>query len=304
MSSDRLDELRALLARHVRPDWTTAIDGVLISKVDRSDPPSPSMSGTVLAVIAQGAKHLALGDRVYEYHAGQYLVASVDLPVTGHFVGATPEHPALGFGLTLEPSAVAEVLLQAGPGDVPHAGGSALPGIAVSDAPEALLDAVIRLLHLLDEPRDRAVLAPLVKREILWRLIRSEQGGIVRQLGLADSSLSHVARAVRWIREHYAQAFKVEDVARLSGMSVSAFYRNFQAVTAMSPIQFQKQIRLQEARLLLATHPNDVTGVGHRVGYDSPSQFSREYRRQFGAPPSEDATRLRDSARTATAVLP
>ncbi len=121
---------------------------------------------------------------------------------------------------------------------------------------------MVRLLRLLDEPRDRAVLAPLAKREILWRLITGEQGATVRQLGLADSGLSHVSRAVRWIREHYAQPFRVEDVARLSGMSVSAFYRNFQAVTAMSPIQFQKQIRLQEARLLLATHPGDVTGSG------------------------------------------
>ncbi|MEV2192080.1 AraC family transcriptional regulator [Streptomyces phaeochromogenes] len=299
-----LDELRALLVRHARPDWTTAIDGVLISKVDRSDPPYLSMSGTVLAVIAQGAKRLALGERVYEYGAGQYLVTSVDLPVTGHFTDATPEHPALGFGLTLEPSAVAELLLQAGAGDIPRAGGSAPPGIAVSDAPDPLLDAVVRLLRLLDEPRDRAVLAPLVKREILWRLITGEQGGIVRQLGLADSSLSHIARAVRWIREHYAQPFRVEDVAQLSGMSVSAFYRNFQTVTAMSPIQFQKQIRLQEARLLLATHPNDVTGVGQRVGYDNPSQFSREYRRQFGAPPSRDAAGLRRSVRTPAAALP
>jgi AraC-like DNA-binding protein len=299
-----LDELRALLLRHARPDWTTAIDGVLISKADRSDPPSQSMSGTVLAVIAQGAKRLALGERVYEYGAGQYLVTSVDLPVTGHFTEATPEHPALGFGLALEPSAVAELLLRAGAGDIPRSGGSAPQGIAVSDAPDVLLDAVVRLLRLLDEPRDRAVLAPLVKREILWRLITGEQGGIVRQLGLADSSLSHIARAVRWIREHYAQPFKVEDVARLSGMSVSAFYRNFQAVTAMSPIQFQKQIRLQEARLLLATHPNDITGVGRRVGYDNPSQFSREYRRQFGAPPSRDTAGLRRSVRTPAAALP
>lgn len=143
-----------------------------------------------------------------------------------------------------------------------------------------------------------------MKREILWRLITGEQGGIVRQLGLADSSLSHIARAVRWIREHYAQPFRVEDVAQLSGMSVSAFYRNFQTVTAMSPIQFQKQIRLQEARLLLATHPNDITGVGQRVGYDNPSQFSREYRRQFGAPPSQDAAGLRRSVRTPAAALP
>ncbi|GGK74769.1 hypothetical protein Sme01_34350 [Sphaerisporangium melleum] len=159
-------------------------------------------------------------------------------------------------------------------------------------------------LRLLDEPRDRAVLAPLVKREILWRLITGEQGATVRQLGLADSGLSHVSRAVRWIREHYAEPFRVEDVARLCGMSASAFYRNFQAVTAMSPIQFQKQIRLQEARLLLATRPGDVTGVGRRVGYDNPSQFSREYRRLFGAPPSRDATRLRDAVRTPVSVLP
>ncbi|MGW1642345.1 AraC family transcriptional regulator [Streptomyces lavendulae] len=296
-----LEELRSLLDRHARADWTTAIEGVLISRIDRPDPPAPSMSGTLLAVIAQGAKRLALGDRVYEYGAGQYLVASVDLPVTGRFTQAAPDRPALGFGLTLDPSEVAELLLVAGPGDTPRAGAGTPSGIAVSDAPAALIDAVVRLLRLLDEPRDRAVLAPLVKREILWRLITGEQGATVRQLGLADSGLSHVSRAVRWIREHYAESFRVEDVARLSGMSVSAFYRNFQAVTAMSPIQFQKQIRLQEARLLLATHPGDVTGVGQRVGYDNPSQFSREYRRQFGAPPSRDALRLRDGVRVPTA---
>ncbi|MFD9003064.1 AraC family transcriptional regulator N-terminal domain-containing protein [Streptomyces sp. NPDC059582] len=292
----QLEELRTLLDRHARPDWTTAIDGVLISKVDQADPPAPSMSGTVLAVIAQGAKRLALGERVYEYGAGQYLVASVDLPVTGQFTQAGPERPALGFGLTLQPSAIAELLLQGGPADTPRTGTGAPPAIAVSDASPALLDAVIRLLRLLDQPRDRAVLAPLVKREILWRVITGEQGATVRHLGLADSGLSHISRAVRWIREHYAQPFRVEDVAHLSGMSVSAFYRNFQAVTAMSPIQFQKQIRLQEARLLLATHPGDVTGVGQRVGYDNPSQFSREYRRRFGAPPSQDAARLRHTA--------
>ncbi|MFF2216767.1 AraC family transcriptional regulator [Streptomyces antibioticus] len=299
-----LEELRALLARHARPDWTTAVDGVLVSKIDRADPPEPAMTGMVLAVIAQGAKRLALGDRIYEYGPGQYLVASVDLPVTGQFSQVTPEEPALGFGLMLEPSVIAELLLQGGPGDTPRAAGGTPSAIAVSDAPPALLDAVVRLLRLLDEPRDRAVLAPLVKREILWRLITGEQGATVRQLGLADSGLSHVSRAVRWIREHYAQPFRVEDVARMSGMSASAFYRNFQAVTAMSPIQFQKQIRLQEARLLLATHEGDVTGVGRRVGYDNPSQFSREYRRRFGAPPSRDGARLRDTVRAPSGVLP
>jgi AraC-like DNA-binding protein len=298
-----LGELRALLARHARPDMTTAIDDVLISKVEQSAPPSPSMSGTVLAVIAQGAKRIGLGDRVYEYRAGQYLVVSVDMPVTGHFTEATTERPALGFGLVLHPATVAELLLRAGPGDLPPTGAGAPPGMAVSDASDELLDAVVRLLRLLDRPRDMTVLAPLIKREILWRLISGEQGAVVRQLGLADSSLSHIARAVRWIRDHYAQTIRVDDVAQLAGMSVSAFYRNFQAVTAMSPIQFQKQIRLQEARLLLATHPNDVTGVSFRVGYDSPSQFSREYRRQFGAPPSQDAARLRGLTPSAAPAL-
>lgn len=295
MRDMHLDELRWLLARHARADGGTGIDGVLVSKVEAPGEPSASMSGTVMALIAQGAKRLALGERVYEYRGGQYLIASVDLPVTGHFTQASAELPALGFGLILHPSAVAELLLQAAPGDMPRAASGPLPGIAVSDAPDELLGAVVRLLRLLDQPGDMTVLAPLVKREILWRLITGEQGAIVRQLGLADSSLAHIARAVRWIRDHYTQSFRVEDVAHMSGMSVSAFYRNFQAVTAMSPIQFQKQIRLQEARLLLANHPNDVTGVGYRVGYESPSQFSREYRRQFGAPPREDAARMRGS---------
>ena len=301
-----LAELRALLARHARPDMSTAIDGVLISKVERQSPPATSMSGTVMALIAQGAKQMALGDRVYEYRAGQYLVASVDLPVTGRFTRASADMPALGFGLVLHPPTVAELLLQAAPGDLPPVPGAAPSGMVVSDAPDELVDAVIRLLRLLDRPRDVAVLAPLVKREILWHLLTGEQTGAVRQLGLADSSLSHVARAVRWIRDHYAQSFRVEELARLSGMSESAFYRNFQAVTAMSPIRFQKQIRLQEARLLLATHPHDVTGVSARVGYESPSQFSREYRRQFGVPPREDAARLRGTApgRVAAVVRP
>ncbi len=298
-----LDELRTLLARHARPDMTTAVDGVLASKIEHPAPPYTSMTGTVLALVAQGSKRLALGDRVYDYRTGQYLVASVDLPVTGHFVDVSPEHPALGFGLVLRPSTVAELLLRAATADLPPAPGGAPPGITVSEAPDELVDAAVRMLRLLDRPGDAAVLAPLIEREIVWRLLTGDQGATVRQLGLADSSLAHIARAVRWIRDHYAESFRVQDAAQVSGMSVSAFYRNFQAVTAMSPIQFQKQIRLQEARLLLATHTHDVTGVGHRVGYDSPSQFSREYRRQFGEPPSRDATRLRDTAFAAAPSL-
>lgn len=163
---------------------------------------------------------------------------------------------------------------------------------------------MIRLLRLLSQPRDVKILAPMIKREIMWRLITGEQGAAVRQLGLAGSNLAHIAEAVRWIRDHHARSFRVQDVARRAGMSVSAFHRNFQAVTTMTPIQFRQQIRLQEARLLLATRPGDVTGVGYRVGYDSPSQFSREYRRQFGLPPSQDAGRLPGLVPRAAPSLP
>ncbi|MFA5964295.1 MAG: AraC family transcriptional regulator [Sphingomonas sp.] len=287
-----LEELRHLIARHARADMTTPIKGVLLARHGESTH-APSMSGTVMALIAQGAKRIALGGRLFEYRSGQYLIASVDLPVTGQFLDATPQHPALGFGLVLRPASVAELLLQVAHGDIPAGSGGTVSSMAVSDAPAEMLDAVVRLLRLLDQPRDVAVLAPLFIREIIWRLIVGEQGSVVRQLGLADSSLNHIARAVQWIRDHYAEAFRVEDVAHLSGMSISAFYRNFQAVTAMSPIQFQKRIRLQQARLELAANPSDIGGAAFRVGYESPSQFSREYRRLFGTPPSQDAAGLR-----------
>jgi AraC-like DNA-binding protein len=297
-----LDELRDLISRHARPDMTTPIEGVLVARHEVSVL-EPGMSGSVMALVAQGTKRLALGDRVYDYGAGDYLVSSLDLPVTGQFLDAGPAHPALGVGLVLDPAAVAELLLRAGSAPVRDSRGNAPPSMLVSQAPARLIDATTRLLRLLDSPRDIPVIAPLIKREILWWLIESEHGAAVRQLGLADSNLSHVGRATRWIREHYSKAFRVDDVAAFCGMSASAFYRNFQAATAMSPIQFQKQIRLQEARLLLAANPNDVAGIGYRVGYDSPSQFSREYRRQFGVPPSHDALRLREFGTAASPAL-
>ncbi|ADB31507.1 transcriptional regulator, AraC family [Kribbella flavida DSM 17836] len=293
----RLDELRALLSRHVRPDETTAIDGLHIARIDGAGSPELTMSGVVLAVLVQGAKRLAVGDRIYTYRPGSYLVTSVDVPVSGHFFEIGPDRPALGLALVLDPATIADLLVHAGPGDLPRPRAGALPGVAVADLTDGLVDALIRLVRLLERPRDRTVLAPLVKREVLWLLITGDAGGAVRQLGLADSHLSHISRAVRWIREHYAESFRVEDLARRSGMSASGFYRQFQTVTALSPIQFQKQVRLQEARLLLAAQPHDITAVAHRVGYDSPSQFSREYRRQYGVPPSRDAVSSRSVSR-------
>jgi AraC-like DNA-binding protein len=294
----QLEQLRTLIGRHVRPAETTEIDGVLLSSAESVGEPRPSPSGTVFALIAQGAKRLAIGDRVYDYRAGQYLVASVDLPVTGHYVQASPREPALGFGLVLRPSTIASVLLEAGPAATSraHASSAAPPALGVADAGPDLLDAVIRMLMLLGSPRDRPVLAPMLEREIVWRLLTGTLGPSVRQIGLADSSVTQISRAVRWITEHHAEPFRVDDLARSCGMSASAFHRKFHAVTALTPIQFQKQIRLHRSRLLLMTGLDDVATVGHQVGYDSASQFSREYRRQFGRPPGRDAARLRGEA--------
>ena len=158
------------------------------------------------------------------------------------------------------------------------------PAMATGDARPDLLDAVVRLLRLLEHPADAPVLAPLIEREILWRVLTGPQGHILRQIGLADGNLSHVSRAIGWLRENYAEPMRVEDLARSCGMSPSAFHRHFRAITAMSPLQFQKRIRLQAARSHVASRHGDIAAIGHLVGYDSPSQFSREYRRLFGAP--------------------
>ena len=286
-------ELKALIERHARADETTAIDGVLLSALGRPGEPRASTSGTVMALIAQGAKRLAIGDRVFDYRPGQYLVASVDLPITGHYTHASADEPALGFGLILRPSAIASLLLEADAGPESARAAPAPAGIGVADASPELLEAVVRMVRLLDSPGDRDILAPMIEREILWRLITGPLGQSVRQIGLADSSLTYVSRAVRWISEHYDKPFRVEDLARSCGMSTSAFHRNFHAVTALSPIQFQKQIRLQKSRLLLLNGADDVATAGYRVGYESASQFSREYKRAYGAPPGQDARSLR-----------
>ena len=290
-----LAELRTLVDRHARSGTTpTVIPGVMVSRMTDADVHHDASTGCVLALVASGVKRLSVGRTVHEYGAGDYLVVSVDLPVTGQFTDATPDEPALGFGLELRPEVVAELMLHAGASfrePAPREG--APPAVAVGRASERVLDAAVRMLRLLDHPRDIPVLAPMIERELLWLVMSGDQGATVRQLGLADSSLTRVRHVVRWIRERYAEPVRVEDLAQLAHMSTSTFHRTFQAVTAMSPIQYQKRIRLQEARLRLMAHPGDVTGTAYAVGYESPSQFSREYRRQFGASPSQDAAALR-----------
>jgi AraC-like DNA-binding protein len=268
----------------------TAIPGLHVAAASVTTEPINHVYEPVFGLVAQGAKSIVLGDKVFDYGAGQYLVVSVDLPITGHINVASEREPFLCMGLTLRPATIATLLLETAASDR-----SAVdtPGMGVSKAPGELLDAVVRLLRLLDHPRDAPVLAPLVEREILWRLLRGEQGAMLRQIGFADSRLSQISHAIRWIRANYAEMLRIEDLAQMAAMSVSSFHRHFRAVTSMSPIQYQKQIRLQEARARLLTQSEDVAAVGFAVGYDSPSQFSREYSRVYGAPPGRDAARLR-----------
>jgi AraC-like DNA-binding protein len=288
---DLLTELRGLVETHARPDLRTSIDWLLLSKVETASP-DHSLTEPLLVVMAQGGKRLLLGDQVFEYRAGQYLVVTTDLPVTGHFLQAGPRAPALAMGLALRPAEIAPLLLEGPAGRWSRTTADA-PAITTGDAGPDLLDAVVRLVRLLDNPSDAPMLAPLIEREILWRLLTGPHGGMIRQIGLADSGLSHISKTIRWIRENYAERMRIAGLARLAGMSPSAFHRHFRAVTTMSPLQFQKRIRLQQARSLLVARPDDVAGVGHLVGYDSPSQFNREYRRLFGVPPGQDAARLR-----------
>jgi AraC-like DNA-binding protein len=291
--TELLGEIRVRIAARARPDMRTPIEGLLMSKVTTGPAvPDYSLTEPLLVVMAQGGKRLLLGDRAYEYRAGQCLVVTANLPVTGHWIDTDETHPSLAVALVLRPSAIAGLVLQTPAGRRSRAAVDS-SAMATGEADANLLDAVVRMLRLLDEPADAAVLAPLIEQEILWRVLTGPHGDTLRQIGLADSDLTHVSRAIGWIRDNYAEPMRIDDLADMSGMSASAFHRNFRAVAAMSPLQFQKRIRLQQARSLLLAHPRDVAGVGHLVGYDSPSQFTREYRRLFGAPPGQDAARLR-----------
>jgi AraC-like DNA-binding protein len=293
-----LGRLTELIARHAGEGLTpTALPGVSVLRATAVTEPLGEVAEPTVAVIAQGVKETALNGRTFAYGPGQLTIVPVELPVVGHITQASPGEPFLAFVLRLRPEKIATLLAEATPvTTAPRAAGAAPRGIAVSDASPALLDAIGRLLALLGAPDDAAVLAAGVEREILWRLLTGPHGATVRQVGLADSRLAYLARAIHRIRSHYDQTLRIEDLAALAAMSVTSFHRHFRALTSMTPIQFQKQIRLHEARTRLLAEPGDIAGAGFAVGYDSPSQFSREYRRMFGAPPSRDALTLRQTA--------
>jgi AraC-like DNA-binding protein len=297
-----MDDLAALITRHSGDGITeTAIPELYVMRSETPTEPLGHIVRPSLALVAGGAKVARLNDRHLRYGSGHYLVIGVALPIVAHITEATSAAPFLGVGIDLHPGPIAALLLEAGPVG-PTAEGPPL-GLAVSQASPALLDAMTRLLSLADEPADAAALASVYEREILWRAMTGPQGVLVRQIGLADSRLTHVARAIRFIREHFSETIRIEQLAGLAAMSPSSLHRHFRAVTDMTPIQFQKQVRLHEARSRLLVEPGDVAGAGFAVGYESASQFNREYRRMFGAAPGRDARTHRAAVGVAVPTL-
>ena len=292
---DRVCELAGLIERSTGNDGlhATAIPALQFSRLSAPMPlPMRGVQEAALCLIVQGAKRAILADEVYEYDASRFVVASVDLPVTGQVTRASSEAPYLCLVLKLSPATIAEMVTEAESAKTPLPPPSR--GLFLQPSSVEMLDAAIRLVKLLDAPHDIPLLAPLIEREILYRVLCSPQGAMLRHIGIADSQGQRVAKAIHWLRQHYAQPLRIDHIAREVHMSASALHHHFKAVTAMSPLQYQKQLRLQEARRLMLSEVMDAASAGHRVGYESPSQFSREYSRMFGAPPVRDVERLRN----------
>ena len=293
-SMETLGHIAAVIARHASKDGfhATPIDRVTLARSSTVTMPMPNVYRPQLCLVAQGHKEVTLGDRVFRYAPGRYGVVTYDLPATGRVVEATPDNPYLCLYLDFDPVMLGELALR-----VPSPPGHHFPplGKTVSDADAALLDAALRLLRLLEDPAARPVLGPLAEQEILYRLLAGPDGARMRHISSSQGRVAQVGRAIAWIGKNFRDRFSIERLAAEVGMSPSSLHEHFRAVTAMTPLQFQKQLRLQEARSLMLVEDLDVTTAALRVGYESPSQFSREYRRHFGEPPARDIARLRAS---------
>ena len=243
--------------------------------------------------VAQGSKHVLLGEELYRYDPGHYLIFTVDLPVVFQVEEASKGQPYLGLRLDLDPSLVASVLMESGV--EAKKGDAGIKAIDVSPIDAGMIDAVVRLVRLLDTPERRKFLAPLIIREIIYRLLEGGQGPRLSHLLASGGHTRHISRAIGRLRENFNQPLRMDEMARELGMSVSGFHHHFKSVTAMSPLQFQKQIRLQEARRMMLGEDLDAASVAVRVGYEDPAYFSRDYKKLFGAPPQRDIARLRSN---------
>ena len=289
-------ELAALLGRRTGSDGghETAIQALTLWRFSHPTALTPGMQQPAVYVVVQGRKHVEVGGETYVYDPSQYLAVSLELPVVSHVVEATPETPYLCLTLRVDPRELAALIVETGrPAPRDDHNGRAL---FVSPLEAPLLDGLLRLVRLLDAPRDIPVLAPLILRELHFRLLQGEQQGRLAEIAIGDGRVRRVAGAIAWIKEHYAEPIQIEALAKRVSMSPSALHRHFADVTGASPIQYQKRLRLEEARHMLLTGGTSAEAVAYHVGYSSASQFSREYARLFGKPPRRDAERLRADA--------
>jgi len=289
-------EMIDLMLRHAPRDGLTetSIGPVHLLRASAPTQRLPAVYEPGLCVVLQGRKQAMLGTALYRYDPLNFLVIAVTLPLMGQIIEATPERPYLCVRLNVDPRELGALMLSSAAAE-PAGRAEVDPGLRVGRVSARLLDALLRLLRLLDTPQDAAVLAPLALREICYRVLTGELGPRLRELAVADSHAQRIARAVELLKRRYAEPVRIEEVADAVHMSESSLHHHFKQVTSLSPLQFQKQLRLHQARRLMLTEGLDAAAASHRVGYESPSQFSREYRRLFGAPPKAEISQLRDA---------
>lgn len=281
-----VEQLRAIVMR-AGDKWTPT--GLPRVAMVRAEACADQVYEPMLHLVLQGTKSLSIGDEVLHFAPATYFVVPVDLPAIGQVSAGPSGSSYMALSLALDPAIIAAVLADLGETNT----GEGEAGFAVAPASPELLDAWLRMMRLVDRPGDAPLLAPMIEREILFRVLQGPQGDVLRQIPRADSRLAQVRRAVDWIRLHFAEPLRVEPLAALAGMSPAAFFRHFKAVTAMTPIQYQKRLRLLKARRQLLFEPHDAASVAFSVGYESSSQFSREYARMFGLPPVRDVARFK-----------
>ncbi|MEH6717248.1 MAG: AraC family transcriptional regulator [Aurantimonas endophytica] len=293
MTKATFSDLLAIIERHARYDYVTPIDGLKVGRTDMPSEVGHSIYQPSFGLVARGVKEMMVGEKPFRYAAGESLLCAVDVPVTSQVTEASPSAPYLAIHLEIDPVVVADLLREQS-GYRPKAPDNLVAAKYTLDA--ELFDPLIRLLSLLDRPRDIEVMAPLIRREIVWRLLHTEHGPLLSQLAFSNGHAARIGRTTAWIRGNYAEALSIPDLAAEAGMSVPTFHRHFKAVTSMSPIQFQKRVRLQEARRGLSGS-STIAAVAYNVGYESLSQFNRDYRRLFNLTPSDDAATLRATLR-------
>src|SRR6266542_4158070 len=289
------EELLEQMARILPDDGAhEPLEGLFLARLTKPMESSLALYQPALCFVVQGRKQVLIGEEVLGYDPGNYLLFTVDLPVVFRVEEASKEKPYFGLRLNLDPSLVTAVMMEAGVES--RKGDASIKAIGVNAVEADLLDAIVRLVRVADKPCEKEIIGPLIKREIVYRLLAGGEGARLSHLVVGSKAATRrISRAIGRLREHYSEPLKIEEIARELGMSVSGFHHHFKSVTSMSPLQFQKQIRLQEARRLMLGEELDAASAGHQVGYEDPAYFSRDYKKLFGAPPQRDIANLRSN---------